>query len=165
MESLSWWEQHPSTRPPCVTHERDVRTNIWGARLTRHLYGKQTREGRYIFGGDRRVHPQQSRGQYHALPRIVDDMHGSCYEHASSLIPRVSDLAVEAKWSGIMPFSGDGRPLISKAGQALYVCTGLGASGFMRGAMSGILLAQMITSSKSAATLLAEADPQRAAPV
>ena len=40
-------------------------------RLTRHLYGKQTQEGRFIFGGDRIPHPTHRPGLIHPLPRCV----------------------------------------------------------------------------------------------
>jgi hypothetical protein len=53
-DSTYHWETGATTFPPSVTHEIDENTDCWGPRLTSHLYGKQTPEGRFIFGGDRR---------------------------------------------------------------------------------------------------------------
>ena len=38
---------------PSVTHSDDDPCNFQTGRITRHLYGKQTHDGRLIFGGDR----------------------------------------------------------------------------------------------------------------
>ena len=77
----------------------------------------------------------------------------------------VQDLPVEAKWGGIQPVSLDGQAIIGAVTDGLYVCTGLGPTGFMRGGMAGTLLAELMLGSDVAAQLLAEADPQRFANV
>jgi glycine/D-amino acid oxidase-like deaminating enzyme len=58
-----------------------------------------------------------------------------------------------------MPFSADGEPIIgelsftaedkSKVSSGLYIISGLGGSGMMRGAMGGYLLAQSIAGDES----------------
>ena len=52
----------PTNHPPS-----DLR---FSSRLTRHLYGKQTDDGRFIFGGDRIPHPEHRPGLIHPLPRL-----------------------------------------------------------------------------------------------
>ena len=137
----------------------------WGARITRHLYGKPTPDGRLIFGGDRRTHPPQSAGRVHPLPRILRDAHAVCHDHATSLLREARDVPVEQAWGGIMPFSIDGVPIVGRvrhpppvaSGQRnatgtrehemtppLYVVSGLGPSGFMKGPMAGVALAAMM---------------------
>ena len=180
-DSHLWWQQNPVTTPPSVTHEVGP-DGHWAPRLCRHLYGKQTREGRFIFGGDRRVHPHQSVGYAHPLPRLVDDMHTSCFSYAQSVVKQDTLGRITRKWGGIMPFSQDGMPIIGrvkkpcrhdalvsdkgKSMPPLWCVTGLGGSGFMRGAMAGTLLAEMIggvTSHrrKQAEILLSSASPSR----
>lgn len=144
--------------PPCVTHtlrEPSAGSVSWRPRHTRHLYGKPTPDGRVIFGGDRRVHPPQGWRLAHPLPRIIDDAHAVCHAHAASVIPQLQHAPVERQWGGIMPFSIDGAPIIgvvplpsqrlaAPARSSLYVVSGLGASGFMKGPMAGKLLAAVI---------------------
>ena len=181
-DSHMWWDKHPHTIPPNVTHEigEDDR---WTERRCRHLYGKQTPEGRFIFGGDRRVHPFQPVGYAHELPRLVENMHISCFEYAQSIITPGALGKVTRKWGGIMPFSLDGKPIIGRlkvnqksndlctrnnedSAPRLYCVTGLGGSGFMRGGMAGTLLAEAIAGAtegrrRRAWALLSAASPRR----
>jgi glycine/D-amino acid oxidase-like deaminating enzyme len=60
------------------------------------------------------VHPEQVPHHIHELPRIVDSMHQSCYDHANSIVPFLKTLPVVYKWGGIMPFSWDGVPIIGQ---------------------------------------------------
>ena len=84
--------------------------------MTRHLYRKQTQEGRFIFGGDRIPHPEHRPGLLHPLPRFPKE--GGLFEsnkkHASEILPILGDLDIERIWGGIMPFSRDGIPIIGK---------------------------------------------------
>jgi glycine/D-amino acid oxidase-like deaminating enzyme len=63
-----------------------------------------------------------------------------------------------------MTFSPDGAPLIGRVPDAagrVFVVAGLNGSGFMKGAMSGKLLAALIDGDARAAELLRSADPAR----
>lgn len=60
------------------------------------------------------MHPEQVAHCIHELPRLVDSMHLSCYQHASSVVPCINKLPIDDKWSGIMPFSLDGQPIIGQ---------------------------------------------------
>ena len=184
-DSHMWWSKHPPTSPPNVTHETG-KDGRWTDRKCRHLYGKQTNNGTFIFGGDRRVHPFQPVGYAHELPRLVEDMHASCFEYAQSVVKPGALGKVTRRWGGIMPFSVDGNPIIGRltASQEnsnlcarnsegcpprLYCITGLGGSGFMRGGMAGALLAEAIAGAtkgrrERAWALLSAASPQRFVP-
>ena len=114
-ESAAFWDQNSPTSPPCITHQRAASGHGWERQLTRHLYGRQiTGDQKLIFGGDRRVHPPQHLGPAHGLPRILNDAHDACIEHVKTVVPVVNKLAVEYKWSGVMPFSKDGFPIIGQ---------------------------------------------------
>ena len=134
MESSEYWHKNPIVNedsPPELTHNGD-------SRVTRHLYGRQRANGEVIFGGDRE------------LLGLRDDVSFTGIEvnktHAGEILPFLDELSVKRTWSGIMPFSPDGLPLIGRIEQYenLFLATGLGSSGFGRGPGSGMLVADLI---------------------
>ncbi|MEC8913327.1 MAG: FAD-binding oxidoreductase [Chloroflexota bacterium] len=134
MESSEYWHKNPIVNedsPPELTHNGD-------SRVTRHLYGRQRANGEVIFGGDRE------------LLGFRDDVSFAGIEvnktHAGEILPFLDELSVKRTWSGIMPFSPDGLPLIGRIEQYenLFLATGLGSSGFGRGPGSGMLVADLI---------------------
>ena len=134
MESSEYWHKNPIVNedsPPELTHNGD-------SRVTRHLYGRQRANGEVIFGGDRE------------LLGFRDDVSFTGIEvnktHAGEILPFLDELSVKRTWSGIMPFSPDGLPLIGRIEQYenLFLATGLGSSGFGRGPGSGMLVADLI---------------------
>jgi sarcosine oxidase subunit beta len=133
--------------PPYLTHRGEQR-------LTRHLYGRQTRAGEIIFGGDRQL------VGYHTVPDSagIEVNH----RHASEVLPFLRELPVQRTWAGLMPFPLDGAPIIGKISQrpSLYIVGGLASSGFGRGPMAGKLVADYIHTGHRP-HVLAEADPAR----
>ena len=134
MESSEYWHKNPIVNedsPPELTHNGD-------SRVTRHLYGRQRANGEVIFGGDRE------------LLGLRDDVSFTGIEvnktHAGEILPFLDQLSVTRTWSGIMPFSPDGLPLIGRIEQYenLFLATGLGSSGFGRGPGAGMLVADLI---------------------
>ena len=134
MESSEYWHKNPIVNedsPPELTHNGD-------SRVTRHFYGRQRANGEVIFGGDRE------------LLGFRDDVSFTGIEvnktHAGEILPFLDQLSVKRTWSGIMPFSPDGLPLIGRIEQYenLFLATGLGSSGFGRGPGSGMLVADLI---------------------
>ena len=149
MESAFDWSSQLSSNghPREITHHGDTR-------ITRHLYGGQSRNGEIIFGGDR-----QSVGyDYSQNAEGIEVNRGQ----ASEVIPLMGKLPISRTWSGIMPFSMDGKPIIGKVPgfKNLFILTGLASSGFGRGPMAGKLLADYIHTSYPA-PVLAESDPAR----
>lgn len=133
--------------PPNLTHKG-------GQRLTRHLYGRQRRNGEIIFGGDREDVGYNTTPD----PAGIEVNKG----HASEIVPLVADLPIARTWAGLMPFSLDGSPIIGKIPlrDNLYIVSGLASSGFGRGPMAGKLAADHIHSGHMP-HVLAEADPAR----
>ena len=144
---LQWHGDAGDGTPPDLTH-RD------GRRVTRHLYGRQTRQGEIVFGGDR-----QSAGFDKAVDTDGIEVNRG---QAVEVLPFLSRLPIERTWAGLMPFSPDGKPIIGRIPlrKNLYVVTGLASSGFGRGPMAGKLLADYIHSGHMPQPL-AEADPAR----
>ncbi len=149
-ESALRWHTDPGNdrqTPPQLTHRGNER-------LTRHLYGRQTRDGEIIFGGDRQL------VGYNKMPDAagIAINHG----HAAELLPLLRELPIKRSWAGLMPFSLDGLPLIGKIPLRgnLYIVSGLASSGFGRGPMAGKLLADYIHTGHRPHVLV-EADPAR----
>ena len=133
--------------PPHLTHHAE-------RRVTRHLYGRQTRDGAIIFGGDR-----ESVGYAKTPdPSGIEINH----DHACEVLPFLRDVPIARTWAGLMPFTLDGKPLIGRIPQRdnLYIVGGLASGGFGRGPMAGKLLADLLHAGHRPAAL-AEADPAR----
>lgn len=150
VESTLVWDQCPppdSETPPELTHHGPTR-------ITRHLYGRQTREGEIIFGGDRQIVGYTTTTD----PAGIEVNRG----HAAEVLPFLRELPVSRTWAGLMPFSLDGKPLIGRVTQRpnLYVVSGLASSGFGRGPMAGKLLADYIHTGQRS-HVLEGADPAR----
>jgi glycine/D-amino acid oxidase-like deaminating enzyme len=106
--------------------------------VTRHLYGRQCRDGAIIFGGDR----QQAGWDLAPDPGGIAVNHA----HASEALPFLAEVSRARTWAGLMPFSLDGQPLIGRlpGRDGLYIVGGLASSGFGRGPAAGRLLAELI---------------------
>jgi sarcosine oxidase subunit beta len=144
-ESQHAWDADPGEAPPFLTIRR-------GARVTRHLYGRQRRDGEIIFGGDR------EQVGWNTTPDVagIEANRG----HAIEVLPFLAGLGVTRTWAGLMPFPLDGKPLIGRVPgrDDLWIVSGLASSGFGRGPMAGKLLADYLRTGTPAA-VLAEADP------
>ena len=147
-ESALAWHRDPGTDPPFLTSRK-------GARVTRHLYGRQRRNGEIIFGGDRDLAGWSTTPD----PAGIDVNR----RHAIEVLPFLAGLPIARTWAGLMPFPLDGKPLIGKIPQRpdLWIVGGLASSGFGRGPMAGKLLADYLHTGRPAAVSLAEADPAR----
>jgi len=148
-ESTLYWHNNPYSNkdtPLELTHQDNVR-------LTRHLYGRQTRDGEIIFGGDRQL----------SNSKIPDEAGiESNQNHVIEIFPSLRQFPIKRTWAGLMPFTLNLEPIIGKIPQheSLYIVTGLGSSGFEQGPMSGKLLAEYIHNGK-ASPVLSNANPVR----
>ncbi len=149
-ESYSHWSRSPGNdaqTPPELTH-------IDNRRVTRHLYGRQNRDGEIIFGGDRELV-----GYDYTVDAGGVEVN---FGHASEVLPMLGGLSINRTWSGMMPFSLDGRPIIGRIPQLdeAYIVSGLASSGFGRGPMAGKLIADYVHTGHRP-QVLAESDPAR----
>ena len=146
-QSAHAWAVDPGEAPPYLTI-RD------GRRVTRHLYGRQRRNGEIIFGGDR----ERSGWTTTPDPAGIEVNRA----HAAEVLPFLATLPIARTWAGLMPFSLDGKPLIGRIPERenLWIVSGLASSGFGRGPMAGKLLADYLHTA-TPAPVLAEADPAR----
>lgn len=145
-ESAVFWAaaaQAANGTPQRLTHRGEDR-------LTRHLYGRQRRNGEVIFGGDRQLVTLAPHG------RAVDPAGIAVNRgHAAAVFPFLASVAAARTWSGLMPFTSDGAPLLGPVDEVpgLHLVTGLGSSGFMRGPMAGTLVADTIATATTPAVL------------
>jgi sarcosine oxidase subunit beta len=150
VESTFDWERdsgRDEETPPDLTIKN-------GKRMTRHLYGRQTRDGEIIFGGDRQVVGYDKTPD----PGGIEVNRA----HAADVLPFLRHLPITRTWAGLMPFSLDGKPIIGRLPgfDTAYIVSGLASSGFGRGPMAGSLLAEFIDSGHRP-HVLADADPAR----
>ena len=147
--SLVWSKDNGAdeSTPPNLTHKG-------GRRMTRHLYGRQRKNGEIIFGGDREDVGYNTTPD----PAGIEVNRG----HAADVVPFVANIPIARTWAGLMPFSLDGSPIIGRISQRdnLYIVSGLASSGFGRGPMAGRLAAQFIHTGHMP-HVLAESDPAR----
>ena len=146
-ESTLYWHNNPHSyknTPLELTHRGNVR-------LTRHLYGRQTRDGEIIFGGDRQLSNSKTPDQ--AGIEVNRN-------HVIEIFPFLRQFPIKRIWAGLMPFTQNLEPIIGKIPQLenLYIVTGLSSSGFEQGPMSGKLLAEYIHNGK-ASPVLSSANP------
>ena len=146
-ESALAWHRDRGGAPPDLTHRE-------GSRVTRHLYGRQRRNGEIIFGGDREMAGWEATQD----PSGIEANRG----HAISVLPLLAAMPVARTWAGLMPFPLDGKPLIGRipGRKDLWIVSGLASSGFGRGPMAGRLLADYLRTG-TPAPVLSEADPAR----
>jgi sarcosine oxidase subunit beta len=144
-ESQLAWHHDPGDAPPFLTHRG-------GRRVTRHLYGRQRRDGEIIFGGDRELVGWQADPD----PGGIEVNRG----HAIEALPFLGRARIARTWAGLMPFPLDGKPLIGRVPErdGLWIVSGLASSGFGRGPMAGKLLADYFHTGRPA-KVLSEADP------
>jgi sarcosine oxidase, subunit beta len=140
------WHRDRGGAPPDLTH-RD------GRRVTRHLYGRQRRDGEIIFGGDRELVGENATPD----PSGIAVNRG----HAIEALPFLAGHPIAKTWAGLMPFPLDGKPLIGRIPDRddLWIVSGLASSGFGRGPMAGKLLADALHRG-AAIPVLSEADPR-----
>ena len=161
-ESYQYWSECSASGeslPPNLTHEG-------GLRITRHLYGSQTRSGAIAFGGDRQVVDSTGATSREGVGLAAEGPNAEGIEanrgHAAEVVPMLAQVPIERTWAGLMPFSLDGAPIIGRIPQreGLYIASGLASSGFGRGPMAGKLLADYLHTGRMPA-VLSEADPAR----
>ena len=150
MESSHFWSCNPvvdDNSPPELTHDGSER-------VTRHLYGRQRGNGEIVFGGDREVLGFDRGTDFSGIETNKG--------HATEVLPALSNLSVNRTWSGLMPFSQDGKPIIGRVPgrDKLFIVTGLCSSGFGRGPSAGQLVADLISRDEAHPSLL-ESDPAR----
>ncbi len=131
-ESMCRWSNESLVKdvPPNLTHQGARRT-------TRHLYGRQRPNGEIVFGGDRVLTNDRATD-----PAGIAVNHA----HTGELFPAFAGWTPSRTWSGMMPFSLDGRPLIGPVPgrDGLFVAGGLASGGFGRGPMTGHFVAELV---------------------
>ena len=121
------------------------------------MYGKRTIDGKIIFGGDRRVE------EGFPAPLYPVDMSSvqNNKSHVAEFFPWLQDEQIESSWTGVMPFTSDGLPVIGKLKDNLFVIGGMASGGMMQGPGAAKLLVQFILGCPKAEAILAGADPNR----
>ena len=161
----------PAGMPPNVTHYAEDAPAGSDARTCHHVYMKQTPDGRVIAGGDRRValHTVGDAPVLSPAAPDSDTVRGN-KDHIATIFPVLKDAPLERCWTGLMPFTADGVPIIGRlpvrypgyeALDQVFIVTGLASGGLARGFGAGQLLAQAMLGDAAAFDVLKPADPRR----
>ena len=97
---------------------------------------KQTYDGKIISGGDRIVSDPRDNPD----KPIKDELNSNNKQFAENILPFLKDEDMVDTWTGLMPFTPDGKPLIGKIGVlsgGVYIISGLESSGLMMGPGAG----------------------------
>ncbi|MCC3327945.1 NAD(P)/FAD-dependent oxidoreductase [Nocardia abscessus] len=73
------------------------------------------------------------------------DLDQAIVDNAIELIPALRGSRIEGSWSGIRPTTPDGRPIIDRLDDNLFVCCGHGGSGFITGPGTVLRLTESIS--------------------
>jgi glycine/D-amino acid oxidase-like deaminating enzyme len=63
---------------------------------------------------------------------------------ACRLVPGLAGREVATAWTGLRPFSEDGRPYIGRLDEHTFICAGHGSEGILTGGGSGRLVAELV---------------------
>jgi len=113
--SYLFWNSN-NTNPSYCTHQNNKQ-------LIDHAYGKQNLDGTIIFGGDRI--PMKSVNYTEDLKSLNRNKN-----YVSTFLP---NLYSDEFWTGIMPFSNDGKPICKQLYPNLWFIGGFGPNGIMQG--------------------------------
>lgn len=95
------------------------------------------RDGTYLVGGSRHA-ALSAEPEDPAIPRLI-------VGKAIRLLPALEPVAVISSWWGLRPMTGDGRPLIGRLADGLFVATGHGTLGVtLAGGTAALVAAQVL---------------------
>lgn len=105
-------------------------------------YGRQTPDGKILFGGFRRLDVDQGLGheEEHVSPAVI---HGLAADLVR-LFPALADVRVVRSWAGIMGFTPDGLPLIGRYAPGLTLAVGFNGGGFSWTSITGKIVADLL---------------------
>jgi len=110
---------------------------------TNHLYAQMTSTGEFICGGEREYltkNQNLKEIQNQIRPGSVE----ANKEFISQIFPTLKKAKIDRSWSGLMPWTPDGNPIIGKLRKNIFVNSGLCSSGVMKSAGASKLCAKII---------------------
>ena len=105
-------------------------------------YGRQTPDGKILFGGFRRLDDDQGLG--HEDERVTPAVIHGLAANLVRLFPALADVRVVRCWAGIMGFTPDGLPLIGRYAPGLTLAAGFNGGGFSWTAITGQIVADLL---------------------
>lgn len=114
-------------------------------------YWHWTPEGRLILGGRRFIDEHGETGTAHRINPKVQDALGALFHE---IYPQYSSMEIAQRWSGIMGFSKDGKPLIGMIGGDPTLWCAVGFTGYGLGMCwsAGEAVAQVLNDEESELT-------------
>ncbi len=105
-------------------------------------YGRQTPDGKILFGGFRRLDDDQGLG--HEDERVTPAVIHGLAANLVRLFPALADVRVVRCWAGIMGFTPDGLPLIGRYAPGLTLAVGFNGGGFSWTSITGRIIADLL---------------------
>ena len=105
-------------------------------------YGRQTPDGKILFGGFRRLDDDQGLG--HEDERVSPAVISGLAANLVRLFPALADVRVVRCWAGIMGFTPDGLPLIGHYAPGLTLAAGFNGGGFSWTSITGTIIADLL---------------------
>lgn len=105
-------------------------------------YGRQTPDGKILFGGFRRLDDDQGLG--HEDERVTPAVIHGLAANLVRLFPALADVRVVRCWAGIMGFTPDGLPLIGRYAPGLTLAAGFNGGGFSWTSITGKIVADLL---------------------
>lgn len=102
-----------------------------------HLYCQVTSDGSFICGGER----EEVDKDFNTVRKGAVEGNR---QFISSIYPALVNTRIDSIWSGIMPWTIDGNPIIGNLEKNVWINTGLCSSGLMRSAGAGKYVAELI---------------------
>jgi D-hydroxyproline dehydrogenase subunit beta len=133
------YEPLPDPRPAdAVTLERLASAGLaeTGAGSAHALGVHQNRDGSVLVGASRSA-------ALHEWPESTSALRENA-ARACRLVPALAGREVGTSWTGLRPFSEDGRPYIGRLDERTFVCAGHGSEGILTGGGSGRLVAELV---------------------
>jgi len=121
-------------RPPILPHP-------FGTNFDKE-YGRQTPDGKILFGGFRRLDEDQGLG--HEAERVTPAVITGLAANLVRLFPALTDVRVVRCWAGIMGFTPDGLPLIGRYAPGLTLAVGFNGGGFSWTSITGKIVADLL---------------------
>jgi glycine/D-amino acid oxidase-like deaminating enzyme len=133
------YEPVPDPRPAgAVSLERLASPGLaeTGAESAHALGVHQNRDGSVSVGASRSA-------ALHEWPESTAALRVNA-ARACRLVPALAGREVGTSWTGLRPFSEDGRPYIGRLDERTFVCAGHGSEGILTGGGSGRLVAELV---------------------
>ena len=113
-------------------------------------YGRQLPSGEVLCGGFRRL--DDDAGLWHEAEETTPAVQAGIEQCLTTLFPALAGVPIARRWAGIMGFTADGLPLLGRypTRPGLTLAAGFNGNGFSWAAITGVIIAALLTGEPAA---------------